>query len=145
MWFGGFILANIFFVLIAFLLLPVFVRVLETPREILFSVIAVLTIVGTFALENTLRQAWLMFAMGIFGYVLKKFDFPVGPIVLAIVLAPIIELGIRRSLAISGGAVGPVVTKPIVAILLVLSVITFFSPYFREIFDGVSRILAEQS
>lgn len=140
MWFGGFILANIFFVIVAFLLLPVFVRVLETPRAILFSVIAILTIVGTFALENTLRQAWLMFAMGILGYVLKKFDFPVGPIVLAIVLAPIIELGIRRALSISGGSVVPVLTKPVVAILLILSVVTFFSPYFRQIADGLSRI-----
>lgn len=138
-WFGGFILANVAFVGVAFLLLPVFVRVLETPREILFAVIAVLTIVGTFALENTLRQAWLMFAMGILGYVLKKFDFPVGPIVLAIVLAPLIELGIRRSLAISGGAVAPVVTKPIVAVILLLSAITFVSPYFGDIVDQARR------
>jgi len=137
-WFGGFIMANISFVIVAFLLLPVFVRGLETPRAILFAVIAILTIVGTFALENTLRQAWLMFGTGVLGYVLKKFDFPVGPIVLAIVLAPIIELGIRRSLAISGGEVVPVLTKPIVAVVLLLSVVTFFSPYFDLIAERLS-------
>lgn len=139
-WFGGFVLANIFFVIIAFLLLPVFVRVLETPRSILFAVIAVLTIIGTFALENTLRQSWLMLGMGILGYVLKKFDFPVGPIVLAIVLAPIIELGLRRGLSISGGDIAPLVTDPIVAVLLVLSVITFLLPFSEEIMKQTSLL-----
>lgn len=139
-WFGGFILANIFFVVIAFLLLPVFVRVLETPRSILFAIIAVLTIIGTFALENTLRQAWLMFGMGIIGYILKKFDFPVGPVVLAIVLAPIIELGIRRGLSISGGEVMPIITNPIVAVLLILSIFTFFLPFSETILAQVSRL-----
>jgi putative tricarboxylic transport membrane protein len=139
LWFGGFLLANILFVAVAFMLLPVFVRVLETPRPILFAVIAVLTVVGTFALEQTLRQAWLMFAMGILGYVLRKFDFPVGPVVLAIVLAPLIELGIRRALAISNGELLPIVTRPIVGVLLVLSVITFFSPYFPNVVRYLSR------
>lgn len=140
LWFGGFILANVMFVAVAFMLLPVFVRVLETPRPILFGVIAVLTVVGTFALEQTLRQAWLMFGMGILGYVLRKFDFPVGPIVLAIVLAPLIELGMRRSLAITNGEILPIVTRPIVAVILALSVITFFSPYFGE----VRRFIADR-
>lgn len=139
LWFGGFLLANILFVAVAFMLLPVFVRVLETPRPILFAVIAVLTVVGTFALEQTLRQAWLMFSMGILGYVLRKFDFPVGPIVLAIVLAPLIELGIRRALAISGGELLPIVTRPIVGVLLILSIITFFSPYFPAVVQYLSQ------
>lgn len=139
LWFGGFLLANVLFVLVAFMLLPIFVRVLETPRPILFAVIAVLTVVGTFALEQTLRQAWLMFAMGVLGYILRKFDFPVGPIVLAIVLAPLIELGVRRSLAITNGAVLPIVSRPIVAVLLVLSVITFFSPYFDNAVRFISK------
>lgn len=139
-WFGGFLVANIFFVFVAFLLLPVFVRVLETPRSILFSVIAVLTIVGTFALENSLRMVWIMFAMGIIGYVFKKFDFPVGPVVLAIVLEPIIELGIRRALTISSGQLMPILTRPIVAILLVLSVFTFLSPYYANIIAGLKSV-----
>lgn len=139
-WFGGFLVANIFFVIIAFLLLPVFVRVLETPRSILFSLIGVLSIVGTYALENSMRMVWIMFAMGIIGYVFKKFDFPVGPVVLAIVLEPLIELGLRRALTISGGELLPVVTQPIVAILLVLSVISFFSPYYTEIVDRITSL-----
>lgn len=139
LWFGGFLLANILFVAVAFLLLPVFVRILETPRPILFSIIAILTVIGTFALEQTLRQAWLMLAMGVLGYVLRKFDFPVGPIVLAIVLAPLIELGVRRSLAISNGEILPIVSRPIVAVLLALSIITFFAPYFSEILGVFSR------
>jgi len=55
-----------------------------------------------------------------------------------IVLAPIIELGIRRSLVTSGGEVVPVLIKPIVAIVLLLSVVTFFSPYFELITDRLS-------
>lgn len=137
-WFGGFLVANIFFVIVAFLLLPVFVRVLDTPRSILFSVIGVLSIVGTYALENSMRMVWIMFAMGVIGYIFKKFDFPVGPIVLAIVLEPLIERGFRRSLTISGGELLPIVTQPIVAVLLVLSVIAFLSPYYSQIVNRLS-------
>lgn len=139
LWFGGFLLANLMFVAVAFMLLPVFVRVLETPRPILFGVIAVLTVIGTFALEQTLRQAWLMFAMGILGYVLRKFDFPVGPIVLAIVLTPLIELGLRRALSITGGEIMPIISRPVVAILLVLSIITFVSPYIDNVIKFISE------
>lgn len=143
-WFAGFFVANILFVIVAFLLLPVFVRVLRTPRSILFPAIAVLTIMGTFALENSLRMVWIMLGMGVIGYVFKRLDFPVGPVVLAIVLEPIIELGLRRALTISGGEYVPVVTRPIVAVLLVLSLITFVSPYWRDIVAVTRRATMSQ-
>lgn len=139
-WFGGFFIANILLLGAAFVLLPVLVKAIEIPRHLLFSGITVLIIVGTYSLGNTLRLVWIMLAMGLIGYVFKKFDFSVGPVVLAIVLTPIIETGIRQAFSISGGAVVPIVTRPIVAVVLVLSVLTFITPVWSDIVNAVGRL-----
>jgi putative tricarboxylic transport membrane protein len=67
-------------------------------------------------------DVWIMLVMGLLGWVLRKLDFETAPIVLGLVLAPMIELSLRQSLAMSDGRYGIFLQRPISAVLLALGV-----------------------
>ncbi|MCU7941854.1 MAG: tripartite tricarboxylate transporter permease, partial [Candidatus Thiodiazotropha sp. (ex Cardiolucina cf. quadrata)] len=85
-------------------------------------------VVGAYGYNNSIVDVWVMFGFGLLGYVLKKFHFPVTPIILALVLGGILEENFRRSLIISEGDYSIFVTHPISAGLLVLAVLSLLSP-----------------
>jgi putative tricarboxylic transport membrane protein len=131
-WFSGFFMANIMLLIAALAALPLFIKTLELPRNVLFGAITILVAIGGYSIANSFRTAWIMFGMGVIGYILKEFDFPLGPVVLAVVLEPIIEKSVRQATAIHQGELMPIISRPIVSILLILSVITFLSPYIGQ-------------
>ena len=63
-----------------------------------------------------------MLGFGVFGYFMQKYDFPLSPILLALILGPMAEANLRRSLVVSGGDFGIILTRPIAVALLVLAV-----------------------
>ena len=69
-------------------------------------------------MNNSVVDVWIMLGMALVGYVLRKLDFETAPIVLGFVLAPIIEMSLRQSLAMSDGQYSIFVTSPIAATLL---------------------------
>ena len=61
------------------------------------------SILGVYAVNASVVDVWIMLATGVLGYVLRKLDFETAPIVLGLVLAPMMELSLRQSLAMSAG------------------------------------------
>jgi putative tricarboxylic transport membrane protein len=74
-----------------------------------------------YAVNGSVVDVWIMLAMGLLGYVLRKLGFETAPIVLGVVLAPMIELALRQSLAMSDGRYGIFFQRPIAATLLVVA------------------------
>jgi putative tricarboxylic transport membrane protein len=70
-------------------------------------------------------DVWIMLAMGGIGYVLRKFDFDLAPVALGLVLAPMLELSLRQSLAMSAGDYGIFLHRPIATTMLGLGVLLF--------------------
>jgi putative tricarboxylic transport membrane protein len=80
-----------------------------------------------------------MAATGLLGYVLRKFDFEIAPIVLGLVLAPMMELSFRQSLAMSAGHYGIFVTRPIAAVMLGIGLVLLLlglRPFFAGAWGG---------
>ncbi len=119
-------LAQLFFGLIG---VPLWIKVISAPRPLLLSVIAVISVVGAYGYNNSIVDVWVMFGFGLLGYTLKKLDFPVTPIILALVLGGILEENLRRALIVSGGDYAIFVTQPISAMLLVMAALSLLSPY----------------
>jgi putative tricarboxylic transport membrane protein len=71
--------------------------------------------------NGSVVDVWIMLAMGLLGYVLRKLGFETAPIVLGVVLAPMIELALRQSLAMSDGRYGIFFQRPIAATLLLVA------------------------
>ena len=78
-------------------------NLLRVPYPVLYPAILVFSILGVYAVNGSVVDVWIMLAMGVLGYVLRKLDFETAPIVLGLVLAPMMELSLRQSLAMSDG------------------------------------------
>jgi putative tricarboxylic transport membrane protein len=118
--------AQLFFGLIG---VPLWIKVISAPRPLLLSVIGVVSVVGAYGYNNSIVDVWVMFGFGLLGYTLKKLDFPVTPIILALVLGGILEENLRRALIVSGGDYAIFVTQPISAMLLLMAALSLLSPY----------------
>lgn len=81
----------------------VFAQVMRLPQPLLAPMILCLTFVGIYALSNDMFNVWLMFGMGVFGYILSRLHFPMAPIVLGLILGDLAEQNLRLTLLISQG------------------------------------------
>jgi putative tricarboxylic transport membrane protein len=84
----------------------------------MYPAILVFAVVGVYAVNESVVDVWIMAATGLLGYLLRKFDFETAPVVLGLVLAPMLEMSLRQSLALSGGSYWIFVTRPISATML---------------------------
>jgi putative tricarboxylic transport membrane protein len=98
--------------------------VLTVPRTVIMPIILVLCAVGSFAIASRLFDVWLMFAIGVGGFLLRRFGYPMAPFVLGLVLGDLLDKSLRRGLVLSGGEIEPFFTRPISAVLAVVVLAT---------------------
>ncbi|GEK59084.1 C4-dicarboxylate ABC transporter permease [Marinococcus halophilus] len=129
--FIGMLLANLFILIIGFSGIRFFTKILKVPGHFLMPVILVLSVVGAYALNNNYFDVIVMFAAGIGGYFMKKFNFPVAPLILGLILGPLLESNLRRSIILAQGDMTIFLTRPITVVLLALAVLTLLSPLWN--------------
>jgi len=115
-------------VLVALPLLRYVVRIVSIPKRILLPVIAMLTVVGAYAVNNSLFDVGVMIGFGLLGYLMGNAGIPIAPLVFGLILSPIVEENFRRSLLVSGGDWSVFVTRPISLTLLILTVLMLVAP-----------------
>ncbi|WP_226781261.1 tripartite tricarboxylate transporter permease [Oceaniglobus trochenteri] len=115
-----YIFANIVLLVAGLLLVPLFVHLLRLQKSVLIPTILVLCAVGTFALQSSIFDLWVMFGFGILGVFLRTASYPLAPVVIGTILGPIVENNLRRSLLISRDGLWIFVERPIAATLLVI-------------------------
>ena len=96
----------------------IFVNVLRVPYSFLYPSIIMFCVVGVYAVNGSVVDVWIALIMGALGYILRKLGFETAPIVLGAILAPMIELAMRQSLAMSDGQYAIFVSRPISGTLL---------------------------
>ncbi|PYZ95916.1 C4-dicarboxylate ABC transporter permease [Alteribacter lacisalsi] len=126
--FAGMFLAAILVVIFGLLGVRLFTKVLLVPKRVLLPTIIVLSIVGAYAISNNYFDVYVMLVFGIIGYFMKKYGFPASPLVLALILGPMAESEMRRSLVMSEGSYAIFMTRPIAATLIVLAVLSMIAP-----------------
>jgi putative tricarboxylic transport membrane protein len=112
---------NLVLLLLNLPMVGLFVNFLRIPYRILYPTILLFCIVGVYAVNSSLVDVGIMSAMGVIGYLLRKFDFEIAPIVLGVVLAPIFEFSFRQALAMSDGRYAIFVERPISIAFLVVA------------------------
>lgn len=101
----------------------IFVRMLSFPLSVVMSVVFLLCIVGTYAINSSLFDVASIFGFAILGLYMKKFGFPVAPAMLGFILGPMVETYLRRGLQMSQGSIMPFFTRPISLTFILLAVI----------------------
>lgn len=104
--------------------IQLFARVIMVDRAILTPAIFVLSMVGAFAMRSNVFDVYTTLAFGILGYVMMRYDYPLSPILLALILGPMAEANLRRAMVISGGDPSILVSRPIAVGLMVLAVVS---------------------
>lgn len=114
-------IASVFMLLIGVVLMKAFLRLLNVPKYIVVPVVLACCAIGTYTLNNRLSDLYLLACIGAVGYLLKKLDYPLAPLVLGVVLGPIAETNLRRAFQTSADWT-LFFTRPISALLLTLAV-----------------------
>ena len=130
---GSFYVSNFFALAINLAFIPLFIWMLRMPFTILAPLIFVLSVVGGYAATKDMHDVWLMLGFGIGAFFLRRFDYPLAPAVLAIVLGPIAEPTLRQSLLLSRGDATIFFTRPIAGPITVIAIILILLPLFKMI------------
>lgn len=109
-------------------MIGVWVKILKIPYHFLFSLILLLCIIGSYITNNNPYDVVVMVIFGLIGYLMKKFGYEAAPLVLALVLGPMMETALRRSLVISDGGFDIFFTRPISASFLIAALLILLSP-----------------
>jgi putative tricarboxylic transport membrane protein len=114
---------NVMLLVLNLPLVGLFVNLLRVPYPLLYPSIIAFCILGVYAVNGSVVDVWIMLAMGVVGYLLRKLEFETAPIVLGLILAPMLEMALRQSLAMSDGHYGIFLMRPIATTLLAVGAI----------------------
>lgn len=124
----AFILANVLMVPFGFAAIRASSHLLRVPRNVLLPAIAMVCVVGSYAINNSLFDVGVMLVMGVVGLLLEALGFPVAPVVLGMVLGPLVEQNFMISLIKSEGAWVQFVARPVSLALAVLTALVWALP-----------------
>ncbi len=122
-------IGNIMLLVLNLPLIGLFVRLLYIPSGILYPLIVAISVIGTYAINASMVELYLVLFFGVLGYLFEKVQIPVAPLVLSLVLAGIMEQSFRQALTLSDGNLSTFVSSPISAILMSMTVIAVVTPF----------------
>jgi len=115
-------IGNLMLLVLNMPLVKVFAKIIQTPKKYLLPIIVAISFFGVYAVQYTTFDLYLLLACGVIGYFLAKNDYPLAPLVLALVLGPMIENNMRRALTISNGEFSIFLTKPLSLVFILAAV-----------------------
>jgi putative tricarboxylic transport membrane protein len=120
-------IGNLMLLILNLPLVGIWARMALIPFPILGPVIAVFTLIGAYSLRHSFFDLWISLLFGVVGYLMRKFEFPVAPMVLATVLAKLMETSYMQSLVMSKGSPLIFFTRPISAAFILLTILSVAS------------------
>jgi putative tricarboxylic transport membrane protein len=126
-------LGNIMLLILNLPLIGLWIKILKIPYRILFPLILFFGIIGSYSVNNSIFDVFVMVIFGLIGYLLKRFNYDAAPLVMAYVLGPLLERSLRQSLLISGGSGLIFFTKLYSAVALSIAIfLLLFSFFFKK-------------
>ena len=132
-WFivGALMTANFFMLIFGLTGIRVFTKIVEMPRVVLIPLILLLSIVGAFAVNNSITDVYWMLGFGVLGYFMRHYDYPLGPVILGVILSRLLDDNWRRAIISEREDLGQflygVVTSPLSLVLFIAVIMIFVS------------------
>ncbi|MGE6487193.1 tripartite tricarboxylate transporter permease [Paenisporosarcina sp. NPDC076898] len=136
-------IGNLMLLVLNMPLVKVFAKIIQTPKKYLLPIIIAISFFGVYAVQYTTFDLYLLLACGVLGYFLAKNDYPLAPLVLALVLGPMIENNMRRALTISNGDFSIFVSKPLSLVFILAAVAWLVVPLIMKL-KGRNVIINEE-
>lgn len=121
-------IGNIFLVIFNILLVSVLIKVLDTPPKILYPMILILAFIGTYTLNYSVIDFYILIIFGLIGLMMKLLDFPIAPLILAVIVGSDMEQNFRKGLIAHDGAFSMFTTSPIAMTLTMLTILSICYP-----------------
>lgn len=131
---AGLVFANVLLFILNTAFVPAFAILIKKAQPYLIPLIAALCFIGVYTLSNSFFDIGLMMIFGLLGYFMKKFDFPLTPFVLAVVLGKMIETNLRQSLLISKNDMTIFFTRPLSLTFMILTILILCLPVISKIY-----------
>ncbi len=119
---------NLMLLILNLPLAGLWVRLLFIPRPYLYAGILIFSLVGIWGVSNSIVDLVMMLGVGVLGYVMRVYDFPIAPVLIGLILGPMAEVQLRRALAISQGDPMVLVSTPLSATLMAIAVLIVAVP-----------------
>jgi putative tricarboxylic transport membrane protein len=129
---GSMYVGNVMLLLLNLPMISLWVKTLKTPYPILFTLILLFCLIGSYTVANSTADMVIMIVFGFVGYLMKKFDYEMAPMVMGLVLGPLMEKTFRTSMLMSHGSPGIFFRRPISMVLLVLALLVLISPLITK-------------
>ena len=126
-------IGNMILLILNLPLVGIFVNLLRVPFRILFPIILLICLVGTYSVNSSLVELAILLIFGVLGYIFRKLDFDIAPFILALLIGPTIEMAFRQSLMRSAGSFSIFFESPIACTLIVLSCLLFVWNVYRAV------------
>jgi putative tricarboxylic transport membrane protein len=134
-------IANVMLIVLNLPLVGLWVRLLAIPQPWLYAGILVFATMGTIAAKPSVVELTMLGVFGVMGFLMRRFDFPIAPVVVGLILGPVAESQLRRALAISLGDPLVLVQSPLSATLLAIAFIALVAPFALR---GLGRFKSTQ-
>ena len=122
--------ANVVFLLVGLYFAPQLAKVSLIPTSLLIPIVCMFSVIGTYAIQNSLFDVGVMIVFALLGYFLTKFGFSMGALVLGLILGPIAEKGFAQGILMGKGSYAIFFTRPTSIVLIVITVVLIVSSYF---------------
>ncbi len=132
-------LGNIVGLIVVLSTVPLFASILRIPFSIIAPIIIVICAIGAYTVSTAMLDVWFMLGFGVIGYVFKKLDYPLAPLVLALVLGDKAENSFRQAMLVSQGDLSIMWANPLVGSITTLALIMLFWPLISKAIAAVRR------
>ncbi|MDH4062390.1 MAG: tripartite tricarboxylate transporter permease, partial [Aquincola sp.] len=126
-------LGNIVGLIVVLTTVPLFASILRIPFSIIAPVIIVICAIGAYTVHNAMLDIWFMLGFGVVGYVFKKLDYPLAPLVLALVLGDKAEDSFRQAMLVSQGDVSIMWSNSLVGTITTLALLMLVWPLLSKL------------
>ena len=121
-------IGNVILLILNLPLVGIWVKLLEIPRPLLYAGILIFATLGAYGLRNSWFDLALLYGVGLIGFLMRRYDIPVAPVLVGMILGPLAEQQFRRALAISQGDLMIFLKQPISATVLAITALVIIGP-----------------
>jgi len=126
-------ISNIVALMVAICTIPWLLKILTLPIKYLIPSVTVICVVGSYSTSQSMFGVWVMLISGVVGYILTRSDYPVAPMLLSFVLAPMLESNMRKAFTISGGSLGIFFDSAISSVLMIVLFALILAPVSKAV------------
>ena len=132
-------IGNVMLLILNLPLVGLWVKLLKVPDALLYPMILAFSVLGVYSLGRNVTDLYLMFGIGVLGFLLRRYRYPLAPVILGLVLGPLIEKEFRRTLIASRGDWWAFVDRPLSASILAISAIILIAPLIGFLWRRLRR------